>query len=130
MVEVVVAVSIMTVSILSAMMVAQKTITVSNQSLHATQAVFLLEEGAELVRIARDNSWSNISTPNFVNYSTGIFTRKVSLANVNRDNTTKDIVSTGGTLDNSTKLVTVTVSWPEGGQTISKNLQFYIMDIF
>jgi len=151
-VEVLVAASIITASILAAMAVAQKSVYVSRQSFHATQTAFLLEEGAEAVRILRDNAWSNISsltvgtnyyptfsggtwtlsaTPNAV----GIFTRTVTIANVNRDtssdpNTGKDIVSSGGALDVGTKLITVTVSWVEGGTMVSKTLNFYIMDVF
>jgi len=148
MVEVLVAVSIMTVSILVAMMVAQKSIYVSRQAFHTTQAGFLLEEGAEAVRILRDNAWSNISsltlnTNYYFNFASNtwnlsstantvdtIFTRTVTFASVNRDNTTKDIVSSGGTLDSGTKLITVSVSWVEGGVTVTKTLQFYIMNIF
>ncbi|MFA6257664.1 MAG: hypothetical protein WC671_01485 [Candidatus Paceibacterota bacterium] len=145
-VEVLVAASIITVSILSAMMVAQKSIYVSRQAFHTTQAGFLLEEGAEAVRILRDNAWSNISSltigtnyyPTFSSNTwilsptasiIGIFTRTVVIANVNRDNTTKDI-SIVGADDPGTKLITVTVSWMEGGATITKTLQFYISDIF
>lgn len=145
-VEVLVAVSIITVSIITAMAVSQKSIYVSRQALHATQAAFLLEEGAEAVRILRDNAWSNISSlTTSTNYypifssntwtlsetanTVGTFTRTVSVALVNRDNSTKDIGS-AGTDDPGTKLITVTVSWPEGGTTITKTLQFYIMDIF
>lgn len=147
MVEVLVAASIITVAILAAMGVAQKSVYVARQAFHLSQAAFLLEEGAEAVRIVRDNAWSNISGltvganyyPTFVGgtwtlsastNTVGIFTRRVTFANVNRDNTTKDIVTSGGTLDTGTKLVTVTVSWGEGGTTVTKTLQFYIMDIF
>lgn len=145
-VEILVAVSIIAVFMLVAMAVSQKSVLVSRQSFHQTQASFLLEEGAEIARILRDNAWTNISsltmdtnyyadftlgtwalseTPN----QNGIFTRTISFSNVNRDNTTKDI-SVSGTDDPGTKLVTVIVSWPEGGATVSKNLQFYIIDIF
>lgn len=152
MVEVLVATSIITASILAAMAVAQKSVSVSFEAFHISQAGFLLEEGAEAVRVARDDAWSNISslTPGTNYYPTfsgstwtlsstpntvGIFTRTVTLANVNRDtsintSTSKDIVSSGGTLDPGTKLFTVTVSWPEGGVTIIKTLQFYITNIF
>ncbi len=146
-VEIIVAVSIITVAILAAMDVTQKSIMVARQSLHATQASFLLEEGAEVVRIYRDDAWTNISSlDNAMNYyplfgaSTwtlsatpsvvGIFTRKVNIASVSRDNTTSDIVTSGGTDDPGTKLFTVTVSWVEGSTTISKTLPFYIMNIF
>lgn len=144
--EILVAISIITVSILAAMSVAQKSISVARQSLHASQASFLLEEGAEVSRILRDNAWTNISsldtastyystfsapdwsfstTPNTV----GIFTRTVTISNVNRDNTTKDI-SASGTDDPKTKLITITVSWLESGVSVSKVLSFYMMDIF
>jgi len=146
MVEILVAISIITVSVLVAMTVTEKSVYISRQAFHTTQAAFLLEEGAEAIRIYRDNAWSNISslTAGTNYYSTftggtwtlsstantvGIFTRTVSIANVNRDNDTKDI-ATVGTDDPGTKLVTVTVSWPEGGVTVNKTLQFYIIDIF
>ncbi|MFH1200878.1 MAG: hypothetical protein V1484_00920 [bacterium] len=145
-VEVLITASIITVSILAAMAVAQKSIYISRQAFHTTQAGFLLEEGAEAVRLLRDNAWSNISSlsvgtnyyPTFssgtwmlstVSNSVGIFTRTISVANVNRDNTTKDISITG-TDDLGTKLITVIVSWPEGGIIVTKILQFYIADIF
>ena len=128
-VEVLVAASIITISILVAMAVAQKSIYVSRKAFHTTQATFLLEEGAENARIERDNSWSNVITLN-TSEQIGIFSRTVVSSNVNRDNSTKDIVSSGGTLDSGTKLVTVTVSWVEGGVTVNKTLQFYISDIF
>ncbi|MFA6353789.1 MAG: hypothetical protein WCW93_02570 [Candidatus Paceibacterota bacterium] len=127
-VEVLIAVSIIVVSILVAMAVAQKAIGVSRQAFHTTQAGFLLEEGAENTRIARDNAWNNITTLNS-SEQIGIFTRTIVASNVNRDNTTKDI-SDIGTNDPGTKLITITVSWTEGGVTISKTLQFYIMNIF
>ena len=148
MVEILVAASIITVAILTVMGVAQKSVRLSEQSLHEAQASFLLEEGAEVTRIIRDNNWANISslTPGTNYYplftiasstwslsttvnTVGIFTRKVTLANVNRDNTTNDISATG-TNDTGTKLVTVTVSWPEGASTVSRTLSFYITDLF
>ena len=145
-IEILVAVSIITVSILAAMVVAQKSIYVSRQAFHATQVAFLLEEGAETVRILRDNAWTNISSlvagknyyPTFSGgawtlsqtaNSIGIFTRTVAIVGVNRDDVTKDISATGAD-DSKTKLATITVSWGEGGVTIIKTLQFYVIDIF
>ena len=153
-VEVLIAASIITISILASMAVAQKSVYISRQSFHATQAAFLLEEGAEAVRILRDNAWVNISSLTsgatyYLKFSggtwitsatsadgiAGIFTRAVIFTAVNRDtsvgtNTSKDIVNSGGTDDPGTKLVTETVSWVEGGTTITKTLQFYITDVF
>ena len=129
MIEVLVAASIITVSILAAMIVAQKAIYVSRQALHSTQAAFLLEEGAENTRIARDNAWSNVAALNS-SEQVGIFTRTVVASSVNRDDTSKDIVTSEGTIDAGTKLITVTVSWSEGGIAVTKTLRFYISNIF
>ncbi len=145
-VEVLVAVSIITLSVIAATAVAQKSVYVSRQALHVSQASYLLEEGAEAVRIVRDNGWSNLSalapgtdyypvfsggtwTLSTTPATIGIFTRKINIANVNRDNATSDIAGTG-TDDPGTKMFTVTVSWNEGGTSQSKTLSFYIMDIF
>jgi len=128
-VEILVAASIITISVLAATAVAQKSIYVSRQAFHATQAAFLLEEGAENARITRDNAWANVTGLNS-SEQIGIFTRTVVASNVNRDNTTKDIVENGGTLDNGTKLITVNVSWVEGGVIVAKTLKFYITNIF
>lgn len=146
MIEIIIATSIIVIFVLISMSVATKTIAFSRQSFHITQAAFLLEEGAEAVRINRDNAWINISgltagTIYYPTFSGGTwvlstspsqvdnFTRTVVMSNVNRDATTSDIVSSGVN-DAGTKLFTVTVSWPEGGQTITKTLKFYISDIF
>ena len=146
MVEVLVVASIITISMLAVMTVAQKSIQVSRQALRSVQAASLLEEGAEAVRINWDNSWDNISALlSATNYyplfsggtwtlsatpqTIGIFTRTVTAASVNRDDSTSDI-SESGSDDPGTKLITVTVTWPERGQTLSKSLPFYITDIF
>ncbi len=138
MVEVLVASSIIIISVLAIMTVAQKSISISHQSVRASQAAFLLEEGAENTRISRDNAWSNVVSvaPAII----GVFTRVVTVTNVDRDNTTSDIVFSRGTNDTSTndtsindtgtQLVTVTVSWSQNGATIIKILQFYISNIF
>ena len=146
MVEVLVAISIITVAILSGMAVSQKVVQISRQGFHTEQAAFLLEEGAEAVRILRDNDWDNISsleigTDYFPVFSggtwmlpttpgtLGIFTRLVSVEDVLRDVVTGDIDGSGSD-DPGGKLVTVSVSWQEGGILVTKSLQFYIFDIF
>ncbi len=145
-VEIIIGLSIISVSLLAFLNVAEKSVSLSQHSVRNTQAAFLLEEGAEAVRILRDNDWSNISslslgtnyyptligttwslsaTPNSVDG----FTRVVNVSAVNRDASTQDI-STVGNIDARSKLVTVTVSWLRGTTTQSKSLQFYLMDIF
>lgn len=145
-IEVIVATSIIVIFVLVAMSVASKSIRFSHQSLRNTQASFLIEEGAEAVRIVRDNAWANISGlntnttyyPTFTGGSWTLsttpvqidnFTRTVVLLDVNRDPGTGDI-DVSGTNDNGTKFVTVNVSWVEGGETITRTLSFYILDIF
>lgn len=144
-VEVVIVVSIITASVLSASAVAQKSIYLARQSLHQSQVAFLLEEGAEAVRIVRDNSWSNISslslsTDYYLVFSSGtwtlsttpsqigIFTRKVVFSPAYRDGNQN--LASSGTLDSQTILVTVSVSWVDGEQALSKTMQFYLADIF
>src|SRR3989338_6757909 len=146
-IEILIVVSIFTVAVWGAMGVTEGSVYVVRQAFHATQAGFLLEEAAEAVRILRDNAWNNISSlTNATDYyptfsggtwtlsatanTVGIFTRTVTIASVSRDNVTKDIVTSGGTDDTGTKLVTVTVFWSEAGTTVTKTLKFYIINIF
>lgn len=146
MVEIVIVASIIAVAFIAIIAVAQKSLQVGRQSIHVSQANFLLEEGAEAVRIARDNAWTNISNLTLgTNYyptfsggtwtlsttpsTVGIFTRKVVLSAVNRNAGTGNI-DPAGTLDTGTKLVTLTVSWQEGGITKTKTILFYINDLF
>lgn len=146
MVEIIVAIFIIMITLFATMAAIQKGISISRQSIHSAQASFLLEEGAEAVRIARDNAWANISslTPSTNYYPTfdggtwvlsttpnqvDAFTRVVTISAVNRDEITNDI-SDIGVDDVGTKLITITVSWQENGQNITKNLQFYISNIF
>jgi Tfp pilus assembly protein PilV len=129
MVEVIVAVSIITASVLAAMAVTQKSIYLSRQSLHQAQSALLLEEGAENARIARDNGFDNLLSLDSSISQIGIFSRNISVENVKRDITSLDISDTGQ-IDDGTKLVTITVSWQEGNETITKSLSFYLSDIF
>lgn len=145
MVEIIIAASIIAVAVIAASAVAQKSISLSRQSVHQSQAALLLEEGAEATRITRDNAWANISnltvsTDYYLSFSSGtwnlsttpnqvgIFTRKIVFSSAYRDGNQN--LASSGTIDNQTRLVTVTITWVEGGQTISKNLQFYITDLF
>lgn len=144
-VEVIVVAAIISIAVLAASAVAQKSIYLARQSLHQSEAAFLLEEGAEATRIIRDNAWSGISgltlsTDYYLSFSggtwtfsttpnqVGIFTRKVVFSSAYRDGNQN--LASSGTADNQTRFVAVTVSWEEGGQTISKTLQFYLTDLF
>ncbi|MDD3662825.1 MAG: prepilin-type N-terminal cleavage/methylation domain-containing protein [Candidatus Pacebacteria bacterium] len=157
-IEVIIACTIITVSVLAVMSVASKGIELSNRSLSQAQANTLLEEGAEVVKSIRDAGWSNISSlsldteyylffdtttntwsfnlqdetplgsiPNYPIDST--FNRTVVFSSVLRDGE-DNIVSSLGDIDDGTKRVTINVSWVFGGEIISRELSFYLMDIF
>lgn len=147
-VEILIAVFIIGVSIISFTNVSQKSISLSRQSLNTFKASLLLEEGMEVVKAFRDSSWDNIAnlTPGtkyylvfdsndsswtFTTNSLEIdgFTREIVLSDVYRHGESYDIDSVG-VLDSGTVLVDITVSWQESGQTKTKNLQAYISNIF
>jgi len=158
-IEVLIACSIISISMFALMQTAQKGLTLSHQALKKSQASLLLEEGAEAVKSIRDNDWVTIdglslNTPYYLFFNTttkswvldntsttnlpgyiptypvdGVFVRTVTVSSVGRD-TNDDILVSGGTIDNRTKLITVSVSWPISGATSSKSLSFYISDIF
>jgi len=146
-VEVLVACVIISTTILALMSATSKSIELSNKALRQVQANMLLEEGAEAVKSVRDNSWTGISSlsvntnyylafsGNVWNLSTnqgtaidGIFTRKVVFASVYR-NANYDIAQSG-TLDPDTEKVTVTVSWRSPSGASTKDLSFYVVNIF
>ncbi len=121
---------------------------VADDSLESLQATFLLEEGAEVVRLWRDKSWDNLGDlavgtdyfydlngNNWATSTTNIFLdsrydRRFRLTTVNRDVTTRDIVSSGGGVDSNTKLVTVSVAWRQNNATTTKSVQFYLAKLF
>lgn len=157
-IEVLVACSIITVSMLALMTTAQKGLSLSNQALIKSQANILLEEGAEAVKSIRDNDWTAISSLSLntayhlyfntntklwsLNLSTtnlsgsipsypvdGVFGRTVTIASVGRD-ANYDILASGGTVDTGTKKVTVTTTWNSPTGVNTKSLSFYITNIF
>ncbi len=94
------------------------------QARQRLEATALAREATETVRVVREAGWSNVNvagtyhpvitgwTWTFASGSETIngYTRSILLENVYRDSGGA-IVGIGGTLDPSTKLVTVTVSW-------------------
>lgn len=100
-----------------------------------TQALYLADEGHELLRHLRDENWTEISSrtngstyyfavaTSSIDISTtpevidGTFTRSVIFSEVRRNSSTDDLVTSGGSVDAGSRLVTVTVSW--GTQSVS-----------
>lgn len=125
-----------------------QTIALSENALHIGQATSLLEEGAEAVKSIRDDSWTTISgltvgTTYYLSFNDttkkwalsttantidSMYTRTVVVSAVNRDSN-DDIASTG-TLDASTKKVTINVIFNGRTGQVTKTLSLYISDIF
>ena len=146
-IEAVAGVSIISIFIFSLMLATQLSQRIVGESVRSAQASFLLEEGAEAVKIFRDTSWSSdvgglaVGTNYFFSYNgatwvsatnniyiDGIFERKFSLNNVYRD--ANDDIAVSGTLDSGTKKATVNVSWRGRTGTTTKSVSFYLTDLF
>ena len=150
-VEILVSAAIISVVLLAISGIASSSVSISHRTVDTYNATLLLEEGAEAVRTYRDNAWSNISAlssgtnycPTFATSTNSwsfpasstcskvnsIFTRSLTVSAVNRSSTSSNIISSGGTVDSGTELITVTVSWLEGNLTATKTLQFYLSNI-
>lgn len=112
------------------------------------QSAFLADEGLEAVRVLRDSGWGgNIASHAsgsvlYLAFETGAwhatstnlyvdntFERRVTFSDVYRDGN-QDIVTSGGTLDDNTKKVTVSVSWLASGGTTTRSLSMYLTNLF
>ena len=146
MVEVIIASAIMAMVLVSIISVYNSMAKLSLQNTDAVQANFLLEEGAEIVRVMRDTSWAQIaSTTDGVIYrfywnsttwvaTTSVFTvdqfdRTVVFSPVNRD-ADFNITSTGGTLDANSRKATISVAFQRDGATTTKSLEIYTFNTF
>ena len=120
----------------------------ASENVREVKAAFLLQEGAEVVRLWRDQGWSNISglttsQTYYPIFSTGrwatssvpvlvdgIFERRIVVADTFRD-INDDIVESSTTNDPNTKKITVSVGWAAGGgATSTKSVVFYLTNLF
>jgi Tfp pilus assembly protein PilV len=144
-IEIIVTTAVVGTTVILLMGVIQDSVLVARLSLERAKAAFLLEEGAESVRVIRDNSWTGISsltvnTPYYLLWNGTIwttsstpnqidmFTRTITISDVYRDG--NNDISSSGTLDVGTKLVTINVSWNSSSGTQTETLQFYITNTF
>lgn len=146
-IEVLVAVVILTSASLGIVTVASRYLSISQDNIKSYQASLATQEAIEAVKIIRLSGWSSITS-----LSTGTnlgiswngsewtiggtptantqgFTRTIVVSDIYRD-VNDDIVTTGGTLDTGTKKFTITNSWSSSGQTKSQVVEFYIANIF
>ena len=146
-VEVILAAAILSLTLISIIAVAGRSVVVSRRALESYTASTLLEEGAEAARTVRDGGWSNISslvsgTTYYPTYDVptetwslsttpstdGIYTRTIVTSDVGRD--AGGDIAPAGIDDPGTKLFTETISLNESdGSAQSKTLSFYLSDI-
>ncbi len=144
-IEVVIAVAVITVVLVSMLGIIQDTVEASQRSLERTQVAYLLEEGFEAVKTIRDESWTTITnlsdgTPYYVSWNgtswsltttastIGMFSRSIVFSSVARDSN-DDIVDSGGTVDTRTRKGVVTITWTTPSGNRSEELTFYLADI-
>ena len=149
-IEIVIALSIVSGSILGIFWLAYVSFNLLGESNRRSQAAYLAEEGLEVIRILRDESWSGnvetlVSGSNYyfvfddvsrtwsvTDVDPGqvfnIFSRRVVIHDVLRD-ANSDIAQVGA-LDPDTRRVEVEVSWPERGDTEEVVLETYLTNLF
>lgn len=144
-VEVVVSAAIMLVCVLALLTIHNLYLKNALDNTYSAKAAYLAEEGLEAMRYLRDDSWSgNISSlsdnfPYGVSlvggvWKTGsttavdVFDRTITLGPVYRD-VSGDIVSAGGSLASTTRLVTSSVSWSNRGATSTITLSTYLTNL-
>lgn len=145
--EVIIGVTVILSSIFSLLSISYLSTKVSGTNILNFQAAFLLEEGAEAIRILRDSSWQNNiqALNNSTNYylsfdgqkwqatTTNIlidnfFERKFTIEESYRDGNYD--LSQSGTIDPETKKINVFVSWPSRNGTTTQSISFYLTNLF
>ena len=146
-IEVMVGVTVLTVSLYGISFFFQKALETSRETGTVVQASFLLEEGFDAIKSLRDGGWQasivslSVGTDYYLNFTgtvwettttntfvDGFFERKFVLGNVYRD--VNDDIAPSGNLDAGSRLVTVTVSWNNKGATTTRSMDAYVADIF
>ncbi|MEX2013414.1 MAG: prepilin-type N-terminal cleavage/methylation domain-containing protein [Parcubacteria group bacterium] len=147
-VEVMIATSIILVFLLALFGIHNMYLKTAFSGAKAVKAAYLAEESLEVMRFMRDSSWDENILPLALETNYGLvfnagvwqttttdiwmdnlFERTVLLSAVYRD-ISGDVVSSGGTLDPDTRMVTVTVSWENGTGTTTKSISTYITNLF
>jgi hypothetical protein len=154
-VEIAVAIGIVTTVLFVTAQASQLAHRVMVKNARETQAQFLLEEGAEIMKILRDTGWTAHIAP-FISGTLyypvfdatthswrgtldnpgqiqGIFTRTVKVETVYRRNSDDDIVDFSSpdpkTLDAGTRKTTIRVSLSEAGTNAIREVVTYISDL-
>ncbi|MDP3934715.1 MAG: hypothetical protein Q8Q46_00605 [Candidatus Giovannonibacteria bacterium] len=151
--EIVIAVSIISATIFSLSFVFIMASRLESESLNKIRANFIAEEGLEAMRFLRDQSWAanlgslSAGTTYYLAFTTttstwsagtngseidNLFLRKVTAENVSRDPSTQNIESIYNAANNDpdTKKINVSVEWQERSATKMVNISAYLSDIF
>ena len=147
-VEVVVATAIILAFVLALAGVLNTFVRSSLDDNFVTEGAYLAEEGIEAMKLIRDQGWTAKIAPlaatstYYLYYAGGTwtttttpalvdntFTRTITVAAVNRDSNSGDIVTSGGTLDTNTKLITSTISWLYHAATTTRSVSTYITNL-
>ena len=145
-IEIIAGTAIISVALVSLVTISQMSLSVSSETTSIVQASFLLEEGAEAIKILRDSGWGNIDslskgvpyyfefsdskwgTTTVNNYIDGKFERSFVVDGVWRD--INDDISSSGVFDHNTNKISVYVSWSGRNGTTTKEIIFYVTNIF
>lgn len=147
-VEIIIAVAIISIALFAINELLGIAFNTTQQGLQYTKATFLAEEGLEVARILRDQSWQGAIAPlnTGVTYypvlsgttwslqtsSPGLidnlYTRIVTVDNVYRDANSN--IAALGTLDTNTKKIVVAVQWQAHGTTKEVRIPTYLTNIF
>lgn len=147
MLELVVGVSIISITLFGITASVQLAMKAAQQNTKSIKANFLAEEGLEAVKTMRDNGWAANIAPlaagtdyyllyNGVKWATttinifvdGKFERRLRITSVYRD--ANGNIASSGSADNGTKKITIYVAWPARGGTTTAQMSAYITNIF
>lgn len=146
-IEIVIGVSIAGIVLVYSMYAIMEFVNSARDISAKTEALYLAEDGLELVRYIRDNDWANISSlsvnnTHYLQVTTttvqttaspeivDTFSRSFRIQNVYRNPGNEDIIASttgGAVVDTGSKYVTMTVSW--GTPVKSVSLTTIIADI-
>ena len=149
--EIVIASTILSTGIFGIFSVAVLSNRLNSQSLEKMRANFLAEEGLEVTRFLRDESWldnlSNLIHGNtyyisfneagslwtigseIVSNIDSLFERKIFVEKVYRDSN-DNIVLSGGAEDLNSRKIIIEISWQENNATTTLQLSEYLSNIF
>jgi prepilin-type N-terminal cleavage/methylation domain-containing protein len=151
-IEIIIASSIISITLLVLVSVYSSVARYSLSNIKVLKSTQLVEEGVEVLKYLRDSGYTNNiaslsnSTPYYLYWDQNIYagtwtatTSNILLENrysisftlypVNRD-ASFNVVSSGGSLDSSSRRAVVNVSFREGNSTTTKTTETYIFNIF